>query len=121
MMQTGSLVSTGWLGEHLDDPSVVVLEVSIDTAERAPYFDGHIPGSHFVFWKDLLWHDTDRELASAGALAQRLGDLGLTDEGTLVLVGDPFQFATYAYWVLAQAGFEARCRLLDGGRDPERR
>jgi thiosulfate/3-mercaptopyruvate sulfurtransferase len=110
------LVPTQWLADHLDDPSVVILEVSIDPPAKAEYAAGHIPGAHFVYWKDLLWHDTDREFPSPEVLAARLEALGVSDDTTIALVGDPFQFAAYAYWVMTMLGQEARCRLVDGGR-----
>jgi thiosulfate/3-mercaptopyruvate sulfurtransferase len=113
---TGPLVSTQWLAEHLDDPSVVILEVSIDPSDAADYRSGHIPGAHFVYWKDLLWHDTDREFPSPDVLAKRLCALGVSDDTTVALVGDPFQFAAYAYWVMTMSGQEERCVLVDGGR-----
>ena len=113
---TDHLVSTGWLKDHLADPTVVVLEVSIDPPDTAAYRGAHIPGSQYVYWKDLLWHDTDRRFASSELMARRLGELGIGEDTTIALVGDPFQFAAYAYWVLTMAGQEARCRLVDGGR-----
>jgi thiosulfate/3-mercaptopyruvate sulfurtransferase len=110
------LVATQWLADHLDDPSVVILEVSIDPPAKAEYATGHIPGAHFVYWKDLLWHDSDREFPSPEVLAARLRSLGVGDDTTIALVGDPFQFAAYAYWVMTMSGQEERCRLVDGGR-----
>ena len=110
------LVSTQWLADRLDDPTVVILEVSIDPFDKADYLIGHIPGAHFVYWKDLLWHDSDREFASPEVLAERLRALGVNNTTTVALVGDPFQFAAYAYWVMTMSGLEERCRLVDGGR-----
>lgn len=110
------LVSTQWLADRLDDPTVVILEVSIDPVDKADYLIGHIPGAHFVYWKDLLWHDSDREFASPEVLAERLRALGVNNTTTVALVGDPFQFAAYAYWVMTMSGLEERCRLVDGGR-----
>ncbi len=110
------LVSTQWLADRLDDPTVVILEVSIDPFDKADYLIGHIPGAHFVYWKDLLWHDSDREFASPEVLAERLRALGVNNNTTVALVGDPFQFAAYAYWVMTMSGLEERCRLVDGGR-----
>jgi thiosulfate/3-mercaptopyruvate sulfurtransferase len=110
------LVSTQWLADHLDDPTVVILEVSIDPLDQADYGSGHIPGAHFVYWKDLLWHDRDRDFPSPEVLAERLRALGVSDTTTVALVGDPFQFAAYAYWVMTMSGQEERCRLVDGGR-----
>jgi thiosulfate/3-mercaptopyruvate sulfurtransferase len=110
------LVSTQWLADHLDDPSVVILEISIDPLDKADYRIGHIPGAHFAYWKNLLWHDTDREFPAPEVLAERLRALGVNSNTTVALVGDPFQFAAYAYWVMTMLGLEERCRLVDGGR-----
>ncbi len=113
---TKQLVSTAWLEEHVDDPSVVILEVAADPFDEAAYPSGHVPGARFVYWKDLLWHETDRQFPTPEEIAVRLGALGVDEGSTIALVGDPFQFATYAYWVMTMAGQEARCRLVDGGR-----
>ena len=109
------LVSPQWLEAHLDDPDVVILEVSFYLSDKAAWFDGHIPGSHYVWWKDLCWADDVRQVPSPEVMAARLGEFGVGDDSTLVLVGDPIQFATYAYWVLAMTGFEHLTVVLDGG------
>ncbi len=111
------LVSPEWLRARVGDPDLVVLEVSFYQPDKAAYFAGHIEGAHYTYWKDLLWHDLDREFPTPEVLAGRLGVLGVGDDTTLVLVGDPVQFATYAYWVLAMAGFEERTAVLDGGHE----
>jgi thiosulfate/3-mercaptopyruvate sulfurtransferase len=59
---------------------------------------------------------SDREFPSTEVVAERLRALGVNDDTTIALVGDPFQFAAYAYWVMTMAGLEERCRLVDGGR-----
>jgi thiosulfate/3-mercaptopyruvate sulfurtransferase len=113
---TSPLISPESLLTRLDDHDLVVIEVSFHKQNEARYFAGHIPGSRFAYWKDLLWHELDRQFPSSTVMANRLGSLGVGESTTLVLVGDPVQFATYAYWVLAMTGFEARCSVLDGGR-----
>ncbi|MCP3998685.1 MAG: sulfurtransferase [bacterium] len=110
------LVSTQWLHDRLDDPAVVVLEIGIEPAGHARYAAGHIPGSYFVYWKDLLWHDSDREFPSAETMATRLAALGVGEDSVVALVGDPFQFAAYAYWVMTMTGQGAHSRLVNGGR-----
>jgi thiosulfate/3-mercaptopyruvate sulfurtransferase len=107
-------VSTDWLQEHLGDPNVRILEVSITPGGKA-YHQGHIPGAVFSYWKDLCWHDSDREFVSPAEMATRLGKLGVGPQTTLVLYGDPVQFGTYAFWALTMAG-HADLRLLDGSR-----
>ncbi|MEK9723603.1 MAG: rhodanese-like domain-containing protein [Rhodospirillaceae bacterium] len=121
------VVSGYWLEAHLDDPSVVVVEVTSkpdDTTYRA----GHIPGARWRFWKDFCWHPTDRDLVTPEAAAERLGALGVTPETTLVFYGDPVQYGTYAAWAYTMAGHPRRHpppldrrRPADDDRHPRRR
>ncbi len=110
------VVTCEWLQAHLDDPDVVVLEVAFDPLPKAAYSQGHIDGAHFAWWKDLCWHDTDRQFPTPEVMARRLEALGMNDDRTLVLVGDTIQFATYAYWVLTMTGLSHLAVVLDGGR-----
>ncbi|NNC92355.1 MAG: sulfurtransferase [Acidimicrobiia bacterium] len=109
------LVPLDWLEGRLGDPGVVLLEVSFYPPDKAAWFRGHIPGSRYVYWKDLCWHDSDRQFPEPGVMAQRLGRLGAGDDSTVVLIGDTIQFATYAYWVMSMTGLEERAVVLDGG------
>lgn len=109
------LVDGDWLEEHLGDPNVVLLEVSFYEPAKASYFVGHAPGAYYVPWKEFCWHDSDREFASPEVMAERFAAYGITDESTVVLIGDTIQFATYAYWTIAMAGLEHLVTVLDGG------
>ncbi|MGI9607216.1 MAG: sulfurtransferase, partial [Acidimicrobiales bacterium] len=109
------LVDTTWLNEHLDD-DIVILEVSADSPDAAAYFTTHVPGARYANWKDLCWHETDREFPTAEVMTSRLRSLGVRDSSTIVLVGDPIQYGTYTYWVLTMTGFGDKLALLDGGR-----
>lgn len=109
------LVSPEWLESRLGREDLVIVEVSFYRPEAAAWFRGHIPGSQYIWWKDLCWADDVRQFPAADVMAGRLGGLGVGDDSTLVLVGDPIQFATYAYWVLAMTGFEHLAVVLDGG------
>ena len=108
------LVSPSWLLERLDDPAITVLEISSDP-EAKTYLKGHVPGAIFSFWKDLLWHETDREFVSSSELSSRLGEIGVSTDSTLVICGDPVQYGTYALWVMTMAGVKD-VRILDGSR-----
>ncbi len=110
-----SLLSPDDLLERANDESLTLLEVSFYRPDRAAYVAGHIPGACYAYWKDLLWDDLRREFAPPSVLAARLGELGVGDDSTLVLVGEPVQFATYAYWVLVLSGLATRVTVLDGG------
>jgi thiosulfate/3-mercaptopyruvate sulfurtransferase len=113
-MASHSLVTTDWLEDHLNDPSIRILEVS-STPDGEKYTNGHIPGAIWSFWKAICWHRTDRELVTPEEAAQRLGRKGIGPQHTLVICGDPIQFGTYTYWALSMAGI-SNLRLLDGGR-----
>jgi thiosulfate/3-mercaptopyruvate sulfurtransferase len=111
---TSRLVSCAWLAEYLDDPGIRVIEVSA-SPDDTEYREGHIPGALWWFWKDALWHKTDRELATPKELAQRLGSIGISHDTTIILCGNPVQFGTYAFWVLTLGGHRD-VRMLDGSR-----
>jgi len=102
------LVTTEWLAQ------VRIAEIC-SLPERDTYRQGHIPGALWFFWKDICWHDTDREFVSPEKLAARFGAAGIGPDHTLVLYGDPVQYGTYAYWAFTMAGHKD-LRLLDGTR-----
>lgn len=108
-----ALVSCDELAARLGEPGLAVLEIAFEPSEAA-FLEAHVPGSRWAHWKQLLWHETDRRFADPATMAARLGALGIGGGDELVLVGDPIQFATYAYWVLHMLGRESR--VLDGGR-----
>ena len=109
-----AVVSPAWLEEHLHDPSVRVLELSA-TQEKTTYWEGHVPGALWFYWKDLCWHDTDRQFVTPEELAARLGRIGVRPTDTVVLYGQPVQYGTYAFWALTMAGHRD-LRVLDGSR-----
>jgi thiosulfate/3-mercaptopyruvate sulfurtransferase len=108
------LVSGQWLAQHLDEPGIRMIEVS-SSPDDTEYRQGHIPGAIRWYWKDALWHATDREFATPEDMARQLGRIGIRPETTIVLYGSPVQYGTYAFWVLTMAGHRD-IRLLDGSR-----
>src|SRR6202043_4279638 len=108
------LVSTDWLGQHLDDPQVRVLEVDYDPS--ASYELGHIPGAALVDWKRDINDTVRRDILSKEQFEQLLSRVGATPDTTLVLYGDLRNwFAAFAFWTFAIYG-HADIRLLNGGR-----
>lgn len=91
-----------------------VIEVSSEQS-TATFEAGHIPGAVWFYWKDLCWDDSDRQFLTPAQSADRLGGVGIDESCTVVLVGDPVQYGTYAYLALLMAG-HPRLRLLDGAR-----
>ena len=111
---SGKLVSSSWLASRLKNSSIRVIEVTA-SKEDDGFREGHIPGAVWWYWKDALWHETDREFPTPEEVALRLGKIGVDAETTVVLYGDPIQYGTYAFWALTMAGHKD-VRLLDGGK-----
>jgi thiosulfate/3-mercaptopyruvate sulfurtransferase len=112
-MYESPLVSSDWLADHLDDPSVLVAHVMYE-ADIDDYEDGHIPGALKWYWKDIFWHPTVREFPTPDEMAARLGSYGIDETKTLVLYSGRNQYATYGYWVAKVLCGHPDVRLLDG-------
>lgn len=107
------LVDTRWVAEHLKDPDVRIVEVSVD----AGAFDqGHIPGAVAWNWfRDLEEHPV-RDIASKEKIERLLGQAGVNNGTTVIVYGDNNNwFATYAYWLLKYYGHRD-ARVMNGGR-----
>lgn len=105
------LVDTQWLTEHLDDPTVRILEVDI-SPER--YKDAHIPGA--LFWNvfgDLLLPDLRMNLDPM-AMAQLLSRSGITPETTVVAYGSYPGTGAWIFWLLRLFGHN-KVLVLNGG------
>jgi thiosulfate/3-mercaptopyruvate sulfurtransferase len=109
------LVSTAWLADHLNDPSLRILESDEDVLL---YDQGHIPGAQKIDWHADLNDPLVRDYVDAARFQLLLQSLGIDEDTTVVLYGDRNNWwATYAFWVFRLFGFpESRLRLLDGGR-----
>jgi thiosulfate/3-mercaptopyruvate sulfurtransferase len=108
-----SLATTQWVAEHLNDPTVRLLEVGWDTSE----FDaGHIPNA-VAAWKYADIHRNDeREIPSKSQIEEMLSKAGIANNDTVVLYGGFGNLiAVMAFWVLKTYG-HPDVRLLDGGR-----
>ncbi len=108
-----ALVTTDWLEEHLDDPTVRVIEVDEDTNA---YEKGHIRGAVGWNWTTDLHTEVGRDYKDQAGFAELLSAAGVGEETTVVLYGGNNNwFAAYAYWLLKLRGFDA-VQLLNGGR-----
>lgn len=113
-VRSDMLVSTAWLGEHLNDPNIVILQVSRD---RAAYDAGHIPGARFLALSDIAVTRDGllNELPPAATLKSVFERLGVSDDSRVILYGDASVLpATRAYFTLDYLGHQATA-LLDGG------
>ncbi|QRN80549.1 MAG: sulfurtransferase [Nocardiopsis sp. BM-2018] len=107
------LVTTEWVAEHLDDPSVRLVEVDEDVLL---YAQGHVPGAVTLDWLTELQRPDVRDFVDAAGFARLLGSKGIGNEHTVVLYGDKSNWwAAYAYWFFRYNGHRD-VRLMDGGR-----
>ena len=110
---SSKLVTTQWLAERLDDPSLRIVEVDEDTEA---YHRGHVPNAVAVNWTTDLQDPLRRDFVSPEAFAALQDRLGITNSTSVVLYGGNNNwFAAYAYWYYKVYGHED-VRLVDGGR-----
>jgi thiosulfate/3-mercaptopyruvate sulfurtransferase len=108
-----TLVSTDWLAERLDDPTLRIIEVDED---NDAWRRSHIPGAIAWRWNEDLHDGVRRDYIDQERLSALLGRSGVGPETTIILYGGNNNwFASYAYWLLRYRGFD-RVQLLDGGR-----
>ena len=123
------LVETEWLAQHLDDPSVRVLECTVylhpkpeggfrAESGRAKWAESHIPGAGFA---DLTRDLSDRTsslnymMPPAEQFAEVMGRLGV-GAGVRVILYDRAvnMWAARVWWMLRAFGFDAAA-VLNGG------
>ncbi len=108
-----SLVSTDWIAERLDDPSIRLVEVDEDVEA---YQKGHIQGAVAWNWFTDLHHPVRRDYLDQKGFGDLLSKAGVGPETTVVLYGaNNNWFASYAYWLAKYLGYD-QVKLLNGGR-----
>src|SRR3954453_9764377 len=108
------LVETDWVEQHLDDPSIRIVEVD---ENPALYADSHIPGAIGFDWKRDLQDPVKRDFLGPKEFASLMGERGISNDHTIVLYGDRNNwFAAYTYWYFRYYGHDA-VRLVNGPRE----
>jgi thiosulfate/3-mercaptopyruvate sulfurtransferase len=107
------LVDTEWVADHLDDPSVRLVESNEDALL---YETGHIPGAVKLDWFTQLQDSVRRDFLSKGEFEKLCSNLGISNDTTVVFYGDKNNwFATYALWLFRYYGHE-NVKIMNGGR-----
>ncbi|HSS88575.1 MAG TPA: sulfurtransferase [Streptosporangiaceae bacterium] len=113
MSRSDVLVDADWVGTHLDDPGVVLVEVDEDTTA---YDKGHIRSAVKLDWKKDLQDPVRRDFVDRHGFEQLMSERGIGNDDTVILYGGNNNwFAAYAYWYFRLYGHE-NVKLLDGGR-----
>jgi thiosulfate/3-mercaptopyruvate sulfurtransferase len=108
------LVDTQWVQDHLDDPSVKIVEVD---ENPALYAEAHIPGAIGFDWKTDLQDQVKRDFLGPQEFGELFGSRGISNDDTIVLYGDRNNwFAAYTYWYLKYYGHD-NVRLVNGPRE----
>ena len=113
MSRDTALVTADWVEEHLDDPSIVLVEVDEDTTS---YDKGHLKNAIKLDWTTDLQDQVRRDFVNKEQFEALLSDRGVSNDHTVVLYGGNNNwFASYAYWYFKLYGHQ-NVKLLDGGR-----
>jgi thiosulfate/3-mercaptopyruvate sulfurtransferase len=111
--QARSVVNADWLEKNLDDPKVVVIEVS---TEPGIYERGHIRNAVKITWHTDLVDTVNRDVVSSAKFQKFAQSAGISQDSTVVLYGDKNNwFAAWGAWIFNLYGAKD-VRLLDGGR-----
>ena len=108
-----AVVQPDWLEKNLDDPKVVVIEVS---TEPGIYERGHIRNAVKITWHTDLVDTVNRDVVSAANFQKFAQAAGISQDSTVVLYGDKNNwFAAWGAWIFNLYGAKD-VRILDGGR-----
>jgi thiosulfate/3-mercaptopyruvate sulfurtransferase len=107
------LVSTQWVADHLNDPSIRLVESNEDILL---YDQGHIPGAIQIDWMSDLNDQLRRDYLDSARFAELMARSGISNQTTVVFYGDKNNWwACYAFWVFQLFG-HTNARIMDGGR-----
>ncbi len=115
-----SLVDTGWLQDHLNDPDLVVVDMRWreDGSGRSRYERGHIPGAVYVDWSSDLVdpdHPVAFMLAPPDRFAETMATSGIGDDTAVVAYADGGGSGPFRLWWACRAYGHDQVRILDGG------
>lgn len=116
------LVTTDWLAANIANEEVAVLDASRHLPAalrdaRAEFEEAHIPGALFFHLESLVDTNssTPSALPNAQQVAQRLAELGIRPDQTIILYDDSAVKTSARAWFALKAHGLDRVAILDGG------
>src|SRR5438034_9759830 len=110
------VVTVDWLGDHLNDASLVLLQIG----EKKDYESGHIPGAQFLDYASISTpHGVTLmlELPPVEQLVSVFERLGVSNRSHIILYFGTNWVSptTRVYWTLDYLGLGDRTSILNGG------
>ncbi|MGH7884102.1 MAG: sulfurtransferase [Thermodesulfobacteriota bacterium] len=107
------LVSTQWVSDHIDDPSIVIIESDEDVLL---YEIGHIKNAVKVDWQNELQDQLIRDYVNPRNFEKLMSEKGISNDSKVVFYGDKSNWwACYAFWTFKVLGHK-NCLIMNGGR-----
>ena len=117
-----TLVSTGWLAAHLDDPDLRVLDASwylpaMERDARAEYDAAHIPGARFFDIDEISDHRSElpHMAPPVEKFISRMRAMGVGDGHQVVVYDGMGMFSAPRVWWLFRLMGKLDVAVLDGG------
>lgn len=125
MSESQLIISPKWLGEHLEDPNIIIVDCRFSLANpqlgQQQYQESHIPGAFYLdldqdLSSPIQKHGGRHPLPNPEKLSAKLSEIGITSQQTLVVAYDDSRlaFASRLWWLLRYFGHN-QVVLLDGG------
>lgn len=123
-MSSSFLVTPQWLAEHIDDTNIVILDARMSPPGLIPkrniqaeFEQGHIPGAVYFDIDAIADSSTDlpHMLPSPQVFSEMVGQLGVSDQHTLVIYDDGNLFSAPRVWWTFRIFGAKNVYLLAGG------
>jgi thiosulfate/3-mercaptopyruvate sulfurtransferase len=120
------VVSAQWLRSHIDDPNLVVLDLSMPGMDSIDFYKaGHIPGARSLDFHSLFssggvgTNQRTMQVLPVDSLKRVFETLGVSDGSTIVLYSASGSVSPVAraFVTLDYLGLGARTHILNGGFD----
>jgi thiosulfate/3-mercaptopyruvate sulfurtransferase len=118
----GPLVSSAWLGEHLSEPGLRVIDATwylptLQRDARAEFREAHVPGAVYVDIDAIVDRETGlpHMLPDATTFGAAVGALGIGDGDRIVVYGGKYLSASARVWWTFRVFGHERVAVLDGG------